>query len=349
MTQPFNKTNESQQPEIDLNVLPGASTIHDANNAFAKAMTEVMLKQLGMCLHYISKPSELQGVANYIRESCCAIHFEAYSVYGAESDLPRYLRPELEQTIDPQAFTKKMATLEPPEPDYDCAIVRNLDWLTELFNLTPAEKKLLLWGYCSWNTEGQSLDCALAYIWPQNKDHAYQALAILLEEPVTAIQACFTTPLKLACLQLSANSSWHDEKLPLGWFIQGSECLSDLLEKDHGSKDECLSYYLSSRMYWHPPPLAEEAMAFGAWYKQSLAAAMRASALDQPLASRHIVSLLACFTGHAFHRRQFAPLAGRLEYLTILTAVKQAAVQCCTESRPLNEFAVLKALYSAAS
>ena len=149
MIQPLKKTNEYQQPEIDLNVLPGASTIHDANNAYVEAMSDLMLKHVGICLNHNSKPSDFQFVADFIHQHF-AIHFEASSILS-NSDLPRYLDPDLSVKIEPEAFTRKLAALELPEPNDDCPIIRNLDWLTDLFNLTFTERKVLLWSYCTFH------------------------------------------------------------------------------------------------------------------------------------------------------------------------------------------------------
>ena len=346
MTQPFNKTNEFQQPEIDLNVLPGASTIHDANKACVEAMTDLMLKHVGICLNHISKPSDFQFVADLIQQHF-AIHFEASLILG-NSDLPRFLDPDLTVKIEPEAFTQKLTDLELPKPHDDCSIIRNLDWLTDLFNLTFTERKVLLWSYCTWNTYGRSLECALVHI-EVDKNYAYESLAVLLDESFAEIEPCFKTPNKLASLMLLGCNVWHCDLLMLGHYLSGSEFLSDLLEKQHQSKDDLLSCFNKSPLHWHPPPLPEDVVELGAWYEPPMASAMRATALNQPLNARHIASFLSSFTGHSFSQKQIAPLAGHMDYLTILIAVKQAAIQCCEVSQPLTEFAVLTSLYSAAS
>ena len=346
MNQPFNRTNEYQQPEIDLNVLPGASTINDANNAYVEAMSDLMLKHVGICLNHISKPSDFQFVADFIHQHF-AIHFEASSILS-NSDLPRFLDPDLTVKIEPEAFTQKLTDLELPKPHDDCSIIRNLDWLTDLFNLTFTERKVLLWSYCTWNTYGRSLDCALVHI-EVDKNYAYESLAVLMDESFAEIEACFKTPNKLASLLLLSCNVWHCDLQMLGHYLSGSEFLADLLEQQHQSKDDLLSCFNKSPLHWHPPPLPEDVMQLGAWYEPPMASAMRATALGQPLNARHIASFLASSTGHWFSQKQLAPLAGHLDYLTILTAVKKAAVQCCTASKPLTEFAVLKELYVAAT
>ena len=346
MTQPFNKTNESQQPEIDLNVLPGASTIHDANNAYVEAMSDLMLKYVGICLNHISQPSDFQFVADFIQRHF-AIHFEASSILS-NSDLPRFLDPDLTVKIEPEAFTQKLTDLELPKPHDDCSIIRNLDWLTDLFNLTFTERKVLLWSYCTWNTYGRSLECALVHI-EVDKKYAYESLAVLLNEPESEIEACFKTPNKLTSLLLLSCNVWHCDLQMLGHYLSGSEFLADLLEQPHQSKDDLLSCFNKSPLHWHPPPLPEDVVELGAWYEPPIASAMRATALNQSLNARHIASFIASFTGYSFSQKLLSPLAGHIDYLTILTAVKQAAIHCCRARQPLTEFAVLKALYSAAS
>ena len=346
MTQPLNKTNVSQQPEIDLNVLPGASTIHDANNAYVEAMSDLMLKHVGICLNHISKPSDFQFVADLIQQHF-AIHFEAYSILS-NSDLPRFLDTDLTVKIEPATFTQKLTDLELPKPNDECLIIRNLDWLTDLFNLTFTERKVLLWSYWTWNTYGRSLECALVHI-EVDKNYAYESLAVLLDESFAEIEKCYDTPNKLASLMLSGCNVWHCDLLMLGHYLSGTEFLAYLLEEPHQSKDDLLSCFNKSPLHWHPPPLPEDVMELGAWYEPPMASAMRATALNQPLNARHIASFLASFTGHSFGLKQLAPLAGHIDYLTILTAVKQAAIHCCEARQPLTEFAVLKALYSAAS
>ena len=345
-TNPPDETNEPWEPKIESVPSPEVANSLNANKAYVEAMSALMLKQVGICLNHISKPSDSQFVADLIQQHF-AIHFEAYSILS-NSDLPRFLDTDLTVKIEPEAFTQKLTDLELPKPNDECLIIRNLDWLTDLFNLTFTERKVLLWSYWTWNTYGRSLECALVHI-EVDKNYAHESLAVLLDESFAEIEKCYDTPNKLASLMLSGCNVWHCDLLMLGHYLSGSEFLSDLLEQPHKSKDDLFNCFNKSPLHWHPPPLPEDVMELGAWYEPPMASAMRATALNQPLNARHIASFLASFTGHSFGLKQLAPLAGHIDYLTILTAVKQAAIHCCLARQPLTEFAVLKALYSAAS
>ena len=343
---PPDETNETWCPKIDSLGSPEVASPLNANKAYVEAMSDLMLKQVGMCLNQISKPSDFQFVADLIHQHF-AMHFEAFSILS-NSDLPRFLDPDLNVKIEPEAFTQKLTDLELPKPHDDCSIIRNLDWLTDLFNLTFTERKVLLWSYCTWNTYGRSLDCALVHI-EVDKNYAYESLAVLLDESFAEIEKCYNAPNKLASLMLLGCNVWHCDLLMLGHYLSGSEFLADLLEQPHKSKDDLLNCFNKSPLHWHPPPLPEDVLELNAWYEPPMASAMRATALSQPLNARHIATFIASFTGHSFSQKLLSPLAGHIDYLTILTAVKRAAIHCCRAQQPLTEFAVLKALYSAAS
>ena len=346
ITNPPDKTNEPWEPKVESVASPEVANSLNANKAYVEAMSALMLKHVGICLNHISKPSDFQFVADLIQQHF-AIHFEASLILG-NSDLPRFLDPDLTVKIEPEAFTQKLTDLELPKPHDDCSIIRNLDWLTDLFNLTFTERKVLLWSYCTWNTYGRSLDCALVHI-EVDKNYAYESLAVLLDESFAEIEKCYVTPNKLASLMLSGCNVWQCDLLMLGHYLSGSEFLADLLEQPHKSKDDLLNCFNKSPLLWHPPALPEDVMKLSAWYEPPMASAMRATALSQPLNARHIATFIASFTGHSFSQKLLSPLAGHIDYLTILTAVKQAAIHCCRARQPLTEFAVLKALYSAAS
>ena len=346
ITNPSDVTNSPWELKIDSFGSPEVANLLNANKAYVEAMSDLMLKQVGICLNHISKPSDFQFVADFIHQHF-AIHFEAFSILS-NSDLPRFLDPDLTVKIEPEAFTQKLASLELPEPNEDCPIIRNLVWLTDLFNLTFTERKVLLWSYCTWNTYGRSLDCALVHI-EVDKNYAYESLAVLLDESFAEIEKCYVTPNKLASLMLSGCNVWQCDLLMLGHYLSGSEFLADLLEQPHKSKDDLLNCFNKSPLLWHPPALPEDVMKLSAWYESPMASAMRATALSQPLNARHIATFIASFTGHSFSQKLLSPLAGHIDYLALLTAVKQAAIHCCRARQPLTEFAVLKALYSAAS
>ena len=346
ITNPSDVTNSPWELKIDSFGSPEVANLLNANKAYVEAMSDLMLKQVGICLNHISKPSDFQFVADFIHQHF-AIHFEAFSILS-NSDLPRFLDPDLTVKIEPEAFTQRLTDLELPTPNNDCPIIRNLDWLPELFNLNLTERKLLLWSYCSSNTDGRALDCALIHI-AIDKKYAYESLAVLLDEPVEDVEACFKTPNKLSSLMLLGCNVWYCDLLMLGHYLSGTEFLAYLLEEPHQSKDDLLSCFNKSPLHWHPPPLPEDVLELNACYEPPMASAMRATALSQPLNARHIATFIASFTGHSFSQKLLSPLAGHIDYLALLTAVKQAAIHCCRARQPLTEFAVLKALYSAAS
>ncbi len=69
---------------------------------------------------------------------------------------------------------------------------------------------------------------------------------------------------------------------------------------------------------------------------------------DQPLQSRHVLSLTAWFTGGiCLPAKTCIVLDGRLTFEAIRDAIKRSALACCQANKPFGDNEVLKALYTA--
>jgi hypothetical protein len=70
--------------------------------------------------------------------------------------------------------------------------------------------------------------------------------------------------------------------------------------------------------------------------------------LDRPLLHQHVHHLVEWFTGGlSFPFEMSYALDSRLTFESIRDSIKRAALECCTEKRPLNGHAILKALFAA--
>ena len=332
-------------------ILPYEMQPHPANVAYAKAMTAVMIQKIGLKIERPDYGNNFQLAARLI------CHYFAIKLEAKLDLASRYklssewlLNQEHDEfVIDPHAFEEKLAALELEVPDDACLVVRNLDWLVELFHLTTIERKLLLWSYIEFGRQANHMDIVLSLLWPKNSHQAFKVLASLLDEPIESVSECFKKPYKFSCLTLAEYSNFKSGESPIENRISGTDFLCAVLEYPHRSREGLLQFFNESPAFWNTRPCIESVNTYKFHHPPSLASAMVASALDKPLSAKGIAGLLFHFTGYEFASRHCEPLAAKLDYVRIIKAVKKAAVDCCLANRPFTEFEILQALYAAAS
>ena len=127
-------------PNADPTVAPYGVPPHPANEAYAKCMAAVLMKTIGMNLSSITTSENFPWPAIQIRDYF-ADHFGEPIEAPANPNVPKFLLPSEQRVtpvIVPAAFRYRMGLLELAIPNQACAVVRNLDWLTEVFHLGQA-------------------------------------------------------------------------------------------------------------------------------------------------------------------------------------------------------------------
>ena len=336
-------------PNTDLTVAPYGVPPHPANAAYAKCMTAVLMKTIGMNLSSITTSENFPWPAIQTRDYF-ADHFGEQIEAPAKPNVPKFLLPP-EQRVTPEivpaAFRYRLASLELLAPNPACAVVRNLDWLTEVFHLSRAERKVLLWTYIASRMLPPVIEGVMSEIQFCNERQAYAALSLLLDEPESEITKCVAAPSRLRGMRLIDSHSWR-YPLTLESFFQGTENLTDVLEVVHYSQAGMLQRLSELSLYWSMLPDAGVPNdQFYRWYKPAMAEACIATVNDQPLSAAHISELVWWLIGYRMPAEQFEPLAGNIDFMTI-----QRAIQCCCMGRSQHEqaitqLAVMQALYAA--
>lgn len=322
-------------PDSESLVAPYAVPPQPANRLYAKAMADVMMKNLGLHLTSIATEHEFQGVASLVME------------YVSDSF---GLRPEHSAalSIDPEAISKRLASLKLEEPNTACAVVRNLDWLTTALHLSNAERKLLLWTYVVNCHEHQSVEGVMMTVGFDSEDKAYAALSKLLYEPAAEVAKCFATPSRLLGIRLIDSHPWRYPQT-LDCFFQGTENLSEVLEVVHYSTEGMLQHMSELSLYWSllpDPGVSNERL--NEWFELAMAEACIAVVNRHPLAAAHIAELVWWLTGYRMPSKHYEPSAGHLDFVTIQKAIQQCCMTRSQHDQAITQLAVLQALYSAA-
>ncbi|MDO8970366.1 MAG: hypothetical protein Q7U74_06735, partial [Saprospiraceae bacterium] len=186
-------------PNADLTVAPYGVPPHPANEAFAKCMSAALMKTIGMNLSSITTSENFPWAAIQVRDYFSE-HFGEQFEAPIKPNVPKFLLPP-EQRVTPEivpaAFRYRLGSLELATPDQACAMARNLDWLTEAFHLSRAERKVLLWTYLTNCLLHPFVEGVMTDIQFCNEGQAYAALSLLLDEPESEIAKCFVAPCRL--------------------------------------------------------------------------------------------------------------------------------------------------------
>ena len=341
--------NNDAGPNTVPTVAPYGVPPHPANEAYAKCMAAVLMKTIGMNLSSITTSENFPWPAIQIRDYF-AEHFGEHIETPDKQNVPKFLLPPEQRVtpvIVPAAFRYRLDSLEPAPPNQTCAAVRNLDWLTEAFHLSSAERKVLLWTYIANRMLPSVIEGVMSEIQCLNERQAQAALSLLLDEPESEIAKCFSAPCRLRGMRLIDSHPWR-YPLTLDSFFQGTENLTDVLEVVHYSRAGMLQRLSELSLYWSMlPDAGVPNEQLYRWFKPAMAEACIATVNDQPLKAAQIAELVWWLIGYRLPAEQFEQLAGNIDFVTI-----QKAIQCCCMGRSrrdqaITQLAVMQALYAA--
>lgn len=329
-------------------VLPFAVPDHPCNAAFRQAMAARMLKTLGANLHRLVDGDEFQRAARQVR-NFFAPELGIANARICSIDIPRFLLPADHpvELIDSAQFGAGIAALTVPEPDGECAVVRNLDWLVELLHLTRVERKLLLWAYCAETEHPAVLNRVLECIPCENWADAIEALAVLLEEPVIAVAECLVLPCRLQAMRLLLTDT-RGVPSSMSRCLETGETLVDVLETVHRSRNALLADLLEPRLHWTLQP--ERDIPDGLlveWFEQPVAEVFVAALNGQRLSADQIATTVLWLTGWHIPAAQFGALAGHLAFDAVERAVQRCFVEHSQRDQPVTVLALMQALYAA--
>ena len=337
-------------PNANLTVASFGVLPHPANQAYAKCMADVLMKTIGMNLSSITTSENFAWPSIQIRD-CFLEHFGDQFEAPDIPNVPKFLLPpeqRVRPVIVPAAFRYRMGKLELATPDQACAIVRNLDWLTDVYNLSSAERKLLLWTYVVHSQMPSAIEGVLSEIQFVNERQAHAAMSLLLDEPESEVAKCFAAPSRLRGMRLIDSHPWR-YPLTLECFFQGTEHLTDVLEVVHYSPAGMLQRLSELSLYWSMLPYAcVPNERFYRWYEPALAEACVATVNEQPLAAAHIAELVWWLIGYRMPAEQYETLAGQIDFVTIQKAIQMCCMGCSQRDQTITQLAVMQALYAAA-
>ena len=336
-------------PNASLTVAPFSVQPNPANEAYAKCMAGVLMKTIGMNLSSITTSENFAWPAIQIRDFFCK-HFGEEIEAPNIPHVPKFLLPPEQRVtpvIVPSAFRYRLGQLELATPDHACAIVRNLDWLTEAFHLSSAERKVLLWTHLVSSQIPSNIEGVLSEIQFVNDRQAHAALSLLLDEPESEVAKCFAAPTRLRGMRLADSHPWR-YPLTLDSFFQGTENLTDVLEVVHYSPAGMLQRLSELSLYWSMLPNAGvPTERFHRWYEPAMAEACIATVNGQPLRAAHVAELVWWLIGYRLPAEQYEPLAGQLDFVTIQKAIQRCCMERSQRYQTITQLAVMQALYAA--
>jgi hypothetical protein len=264
--------------------------------------------------------------------------------------VPKFLLPpeqRLTPAIVPAAFRYRLDSLELAPPNRACAVMRTLDWLTEAFHLSSAERKVLLWTYIANRMLPSVIEGVMSEIQFCNERQAYAALSLLLDEPESEIAMCFTAPSRLRGMRLIDSHPWRYPQT-LDSFFQGTENLTDVLEVVHYSRAGMLQRLSELSLFWSmlpDPGVPDERL--HRWFKPAMAEACIATVNDQPLTAAHIAELVWWLIGYRMPAGQYEPLAGNIDFVTIQKTIQRCCMERSQRDQAVTQLGVMQALYAA--
>lgn len=275
------------------------------------------------------------------------------------TEVPRFLlKPDhkIESRTDPQELASQLAAVPVPETSVLCIVSSKLALLQKLLNLPDVAIKFLTLAYANSSrhslTEDEScgLSLALSYVCVESNEHRNRAVAVLLDVPLVEVEAFFTPPITVAALRFVDVHVFNQARSLRSVFALSDEFVT-LLETPHLSHAAVLAQILESE--YDLDSVDDGTTPIGHLYEimpTQIAECYERTVLNRPLLYPHVHHLVEWFTGglllpvEACHA-----LDGRLTFESIRDAIKRAALACCTEKRPLDAHAILKALFAASS
>ncbi len=332
---------------------------HPANLKFQATEERRSMLRLGTKLaKIVTKPDseDLQYAAHVVKR-----HF--WKELGLSqppelaTEVPRFLlKPDhkMEPRTDPQELASQLATVPMPEAPVLCIVSSKLALLQKLLNLPDAAMRFLTLAYANSSRhslskdESSGLSLALSYVGVKDNPHRNYAVSVLLDVPLAEVEALFTPPTTLTALRFVDVHVFSQARSLRSVFTLSDEFVT-LLETPHLSHGAVLARILEPE---HDLDTVDDGTTpIGYLYEimpSQIAECYERTVLNRPLLHQHIHHLVEWFTGgltlpvEACHT-----LDSRLTFESIRDAIKRAAFACCTEIRPLDAYAILKALYAA--
>jgi hypothetical protein len=273
------------------------------------------------------------------------------------TEVPRFmLKPDhkMEPRTDPQELASQLAAVPMPETPVLCIVSSKLALLQKLLNLPNVAIKFLTLAYANSSRhsltkdDSSGLSLALSYIGMESNDHRNHALAILLDVSVAEVEALFTPPITVTALRFVDVHVFNQARSLRGVFALSDEFVT-LLETPHLSHAAVLARILEPM---HDLDTVDDGTTpIGYLYEimpSTIAECYERTVLNPPLLHQHIHHLVEWFTGGlSLPEDACYALDSRLTFESIRDAIKRAALACCTDNRPLDAHAILKALFAA--
>lgn len=275
------------------------------------------------------------------------------------SDVPRFLMAPGTRTsnrTDPQELAQHLEQLALPHEDVICLVSTKLGLLQKLLHLSDAEINYLKLAYAvsSQHARIHSLSCCIAmaldHISVLDDAHHARAIAVLLGLPPDDVSKMLAPPCRLKALRFLDTVQTNGTRNLRAAFVLTDEFI-DLLESNFKSHTALLQAIMEPEIdldlrYDEEIPIGH---LYEDWPKP-LAEAFECAVLSRPLKSHHIDTLVRWYTGgYKLHPAQYTPLAGRISVEGVRDAIKQAAFDCCIADGALDGFALMRALYVAAT
>lgn len=273
------------------------------------------------------------------------------------TEVPRFLlKPEhkMEPRTDPQELASQLAAVPVPEIPVLCIVSSKLALLQKLLNLPDAARRFLTLAYANSSRhsltkdESSGLSLALSYVGVESNEHRNHAVAVLLDAPLAEVETLFTPPITVAALRFVDVHVFNPARSLRSVFALSDEFVT-LLETPHLSHAAVLARILESE---HDLDSVDDGITpIGHLYEimpSQIAECYERTVLNRPLLYQHVHHLTEWFAGgFSLPIEACYALDSRLTFESIRDAIKRAALACCTEKRPLDAHAILKALFTA--
>ena len=339
----------------------GELVLSPSNINFIGEFTAQALHRIAKNLSSITEPASFQTVARAIQHYFAPELRAVQQKLEAENGFSDHQEISINEPLDVTAFSKEIEAIKFNNTlDYS-GVERNFDMLTEWLNLTTTEQKFLRLAYCVSRDIGRGLISSdeedysvgtllgtLSQINFENQAEKHRVIAVILEEPIDAVQALFTPPCRLISLRFMSADYWHiatNVFLTLGV----TEEFVALLETPYRSTAAMRESWLQQEFDWKLQVEKKSAMQTlkRELNKQPIWFCYSQKILGLSYTAANIKTIIHWFTGHEINTAVLEPLSYQLGFEAIREAIKRAAIECGEAAQPLTEIAILRALYAA--
>lgn len=350
---------ETIRGELGFDML--SSVPHPENLKFQLCEEHNAMVRFGMTLQHIvgdAGSDDLHYAAYAVRKYFGdALDMEPMPDFMA--DVPRFLLTpgsRTEHRTDPQQLADHLGRIPIAQDDVICIVSTKLALLQKLLHLSDLELAFLKLAYVvsrqRWHNNSLSCNIAMAFehIAVVDDAHRNRAVAMLLDVTAEEVRQMRAQPCRLKALRFVDSVYTKSGATLCAEFVLTDEFIQ-LLESNYRSHNALLQAILEPEcnLDLRNDPDVPIGHLYEAWPKD-IAEAFECAVLNRPLKSHHIDALVRWYTGgYKLHPAQCAPLAGRICVDGVCEAIKRAAFDCCIANLPLDGFALMRALYAAAT